>query len=197
MATTANGTPSETTAPAPAYARPAISEKTSGGEKIAEGISKVAAATPPATPPATTPATTPATAVAELRLMNAQQEMRVGERQRIALTLISSAALNSASVRLRFDSRFVAVRGISQDNTLAAGAPVVMQSIDPSGVVTISVVPPAGVTLKTGASVLVFLDIEAIAVGESAISFEKDNVNLSSLGTQLSPQLFESKIVVK
>lgn len=197
VATTANGTPSETTAPAPAYARPAISEKTSGGEKIAEGISKVAAATPPATPPATTPATTPATAVAELRLMNAQQEMRVGERQRIALTLISSAALNSASVRLRFDSRFVAVRGISQDNTLAAGAPVVMQSIDPSGVVTISVVPPAGVTLKTGASVLVFLDIEAIAVGESAISFEKDNVNLSSLGTQLSPQLFESKIVVK
>jgi general secretion pathway protein D len=186
LATSTGGAAQETPAPALPYARPAINEKPAGGEKIADGISKVAAATPP-----------PATAVAELRLMTAQQEMRVGEKQRIALTLISSAALNSASVRLRFDSRFVAVRGISQGNTPTAGAPVVMQSIDPSGVVTISVVPPAGVTLKTGASVLVFLDIEALAAGETAISFEKDNVQLSSAGTRLTPQLFESRIVVK
>ena len=110
--------------------------------------------------------------------------------------LISSASLNSVMVRLRFDSRFVAVRGISQGD-LSASAPVVMQSIDPSGVVTVSLTPPAGGKFKTGANVLVFLDIEAVATGESVLSFEKNNVQLTSAGSQLTPQLFESRIVVK
>lgn len=177
----------ETTAPPPAYARPATSvEKTPAVEKVESGVSAGKASAAPTT----------ANAVAELRLMPAQAEMSVGGKQRLAMMLISSAALNSVMVKLRFDPRFIAVRGISQGD-LSASAPVVMQSIDPSGLVTISLMPPAGVNFKTGASVLVFLDIEAIATGESALSFEKNNVQLSSAGPQLTPQLFESRIVVK
>lgn len=177
----------ETSAPpALPYARPATVEKTSTVGKITNGIFGSA---PVATPPL-------AAAVAELRLMPAQAVMRVGEKQRLALTLISNTALNSAMLRLRFDPRFVRVRGISQGD-FAGGAPIIMQSIDPSGLVTISLMPSPGVTFKTGASVLVFLDIEATAVGESALSFEPGTVHLSSAVTQVTPQLFESKIVVK
>lgn len=184
---TANTSALETSAPpALPYARPATVEKTSTVEKITNGIFGSA---PVATPPQ-------AAAVAELRLMPAQAEMRVGEKQRLALTLISNTALNSAMLRLRFDPRFVTVRGISQGD-FSNGAPIIMQSIDPSGIVTISLMPSPGVTFKTGASVLVFLDIEATAVGESALSFEPGNVHLSSAITQVTPQLFESKIVVK
>jgi hypothetical protein len=175
----------EQATPAPSYARPATSGKSSVVEKTASGIFGNAPAT-----------TTPPAATAELRLMPTQAEMRVGEKQRLALTLIASTPLNSAMVRLRFDPRFIAVRGISQGDS-AKSAPTVMQSIDPSGIVTISLMPPVGVNFKTGASVLVFLDIEAVAPGESAFSFEKDSVSLSFTGTQLAPQLFESKIVVK
>jgi hypothetical protein len=176
----------ETTAPPPSYARPATTiEKPSAAEKVASGVNAAKAQ-----------ATPTVKAVAELRLMPAQAEMRVGEKQRLALMLISSASLNAVMVKLRFDSRFVAVRGISQGD-LSASAPVVMQSIDPSGIVTVSLMPPAGGKFKTGASVLVFLDIEAVATGESALSFEKNSVQLSSANSQLTPQLFESRIVVK
>ncbi|HYO90848.1 MAG TPA: secretin N-terminal domain-containing protein, partial [Pyrinomonadaceae bacterium] len=176
----------ETTAPPPSYARPSTTiEKPSAVEKVASGVS---AGKAPATPNANT--------VAELRLMPAQAEMKVGEKQRLALMLISSASLNSVMVKLRFDSRFVAVRGISQGD-ISAGAPVVMQSIDPSGMVTVSLTPPAGGKFKTGASVLVFLEIEAVATGESALSFEKNSVQISSANSQLTPQLFESRIIVK
>jgi hypothetical protein len=179
-----NSAQETTAAPQPSYARPAMVEKTPAAAQI---INKVFG---------NGPATQPAAASAELRLMPAQQEMRVGEKQRLALTLISSAPLNSAMLRLRFDPRFIAVRGISQGDS-STNASTIMQSIDPSGIVTISVMPPAGVNFKNGASVLVFLDIEATAVGESALSFEKDNVHLSSAGSQVAPQLFESRILVK
>jgi general secretion pathway protein D len=182
-----NAAAQETTAPPPSYVRPAttLAEKTPAVEKVASGVSDGKAS-----------ATQTTHAIAELRLMPAQAEMRVGEKQRLALTLISSAALNSVTVKLRFDSRFIAVRGISQGD-ISAGAPVVMQSIDPSGIVTVALTPPAGGKFKTGASVLFFLDLEAVATGESALSFEKNSVQITSAGSQLTPQLFESRIVVK
>jgi general secretion pathway protein D len=179
----------ETTAPPPSYARPSTNEKPSTDKsatvgKLLNGVLE------------NSPATTTAAVTAELRLMPAQQEMKVGEKQKLALTLISGATLNSAMVRLRFDPRFIVVRGISQSDSTAS-APTVMQSIDPSGVVTISVMPPAGINFKTGATVLVFLDIEAKAAGESTLGFEKDNVHLQSANSQVALQLFDSKIVVK
>jgi general secretion pathway protein D len=179
-----NAAQETTNVPPPAYARPAMVEKPTAAEKVVNKVFGNA------------PATQPAASIAELRLMPAQQEMRVGEKQRLALTLISNAPLNSAMLRLRFDPRFIVVRGISQGDS-SGNAPTIMQSIDPSGIVTVSVMPPAGASFKSGASVLVFLDIEATAAGDSALSFEKDNVHLSSAGAQITPQLFESRITVK
>jgi hypothetical protein len=181
---TAAGSAQETTTPLPSYARPAVAGKSpTVGQSMNSALGNGQAL--------------PASALtSELRLMPAEQQMRVGEKQRVALTLIANAPLNSALVKLHFDPRFIAIRGISQGD-LSVGGPVVMQSIDPSGFVTVSVIPPTGTNLKSGASVLVFLDIEAVAAGESTISFEKDNIQLSASGSRVTPQLFESKLVVK
>jgi hypothetical protein len=50
----------------------------------------------------------------------------------------------------------------------------------------------------TGAGVLVFVDIEALAAGESAINFDKDNMHLiASDGRMVNLQLVQSQVIVK
>ena len=154
-------------------------------------------ATPAAAPPTVTAA--PGAFAVEMRLMAERQEMRVGEKQRVALVLVSKESLGATTARLRFDPKVVAVRGISQGAWPdgAASAPVVMQSIDPAGTVTLIVSPQAGAPLKAGASVLLYLDVEAVAAGESVISFGPDAHIAGPAGRALSLQLTESRLTVK
>jgi hypothetical protein len=44
-----------------------------------------------------------------------------------------------------------------------------MQSIDPSGLIMLAISPRANSPLKAGANVILYLDIEALAVGESLL----------------------------
>ncbi|HYE64896.1 MAG TPA: secretin N-terminal domain-containing protein [Pyrinomonadaceae bacterium] len=136
---------------------------------------------------------------AELRLMPERQEMRVGEQRRIALVMVTSASVGPAAVRLRFDPRFIAVRGISQGDLGARGVlPTITQSIDPQGGVLVLVSPPAGGTLKMGALALLFVDIEAVAAGETAIRFDRDNTQLVAFdGRGVLLSLVESVVVVQ
>jgi general secretion pathway protein D len=141
------------------------------------------------------------TGTAELRLMPQQQEMRAGEKRRIALMLTTTEPLGPAAVKLQFDSRFIAIRGISQGDGLTVGgasaSPTIMQSIDPNGLVMLMVTPPAGAPLKAGASVMIYLDIEAIAAGDGAIGFDKDNTHLVAAdGRGVVLQLVQGRIVV-
>jgi general secretion pathway protein D len=138
--------------------------------------------------------------VAEARLMPGQPEMKVGEKQRIALVLVSKEPINNAILRLNFDPRYVAVRSVVPGNWAdgAATAPSVMQSIDPAGVVGLAISAQAGASLKTGANVVLFLDIEAIAAGESAISFDQANAHVvTSDGRAVKLQMVESRVTVK
>jgi general secretion pathway protein D len=158
------------------------------GEKIKSGLF----GKPPAPPE-------PVVLAAEARLMPISQEMRVGEKQRIALVLISKEPLGNTLARLRFDPRFLAVRGISQGpwSGTAQSAPVIMQSIDPSGAIALVIAPQAGAALKTGANIILFLEVEAIAVGESAISFDENTQTAASDGRSVKLQMTESRITVK
>ncbi|HKR02733.1 MAG TPA: secretin N-terminal domain-containing protein [Pyrinomonadaceae bacterium] len=148
-------------------------------------------------PPA--PVAPPPPPVAELRLMAERQEMRAGEKQRVALVLVSKDALGATTARLRFDPKVLAVRGISQGAWPdgAATAPVIMQSIDPSGIITLVVSPQAGVPLKSGASVILFLDVEALAAGESIIAFGEQAQSVTADGRGVKLQLTESRLTVK
>jgi general secretion pathway protein D len=149
----------------------------------------------------TTDAAKPApTSAAELRLVPEQQEMRVGDKRRLALVLKTDAPLGIAVLTLRFDPKSIAIRGVSVGNLFAGmqnGAPTLTQSVTPSGMLLISVTPPAG-TQMTGAGVLLFIDIEAVSAGESAIGFDKENIHLIATdGRSVMMQFVQSSVRVK
>lgn len=138
--------------------------------------------------------------VSELRLAPERATMRVGEKQRVALSLKTGEAIGTAIVKLRFDPRAVAVRGISQGPLLAGALlqPTLMQSIDPSGTILISISSPAGASLKPGTSIMLFVEVEALANGESEFSFDKELVRLLTAdGRALDLQFVPGRIVVK
>jgi general secretion pathway protein D len=164
-------------------------EKSSIAEKLKSGLF----GKPPATPE-------PVMALVEARLLPGQPEMRVGEKQRIALVLVSKEPLGNTILRLKFDPRYVAVRNVSPGNWPdgAATQPSIMQSIDPAGIIAVAVSPQAGASLKTGANVVLFLDIEAVAAGESIISFDQANAHVvTSDGRAVKLQVVESRVAVK
>jgi hypothetical protein len=134
--------------------------------------------------------------------MPQQQEMRAGEKRRIALMLTTTEPLGPAAVKLQFDSHSIAIRGISQGDVLTgagnSASPTIMQSIDPNGLVMLMIAPPVGASLKAGASVLIYLDIEALAAGDGLIAFDKDNTHLVAAdGRGIVLQLVQGRVVVK
>ena len=157
-------------------------------ERIKDGVF----GKPPAPPEPVMP-------TAEARLMAEGQEMRVGQKQRIALVLISQEKLGNTLARLHFDSRVLAVRGISQGPWPdgAPTAPILMQSIDPAGLIMLAISPQAGAPLKSGANVILYLEVEALATGESAITFDDNTQSVSSDGRSIKMQMVESRITVK
>jgi general secretion pathway protein D len=139
---------------------------------------------------------------AGLMLLPKLEEMRVGESRRITLLLKTDAPLGLAALTFRFDPRQLRISGVSTGNLLAASAggaqPIFTQSVDAKGLLLVSAAPPAGAQAITGAGVLIFIDVEAIAPGESSFTFDKDNVHLIAAdGRGILLDLSEVKVVVK
>jgi general secretion pathway protein D len=119
--------------------------------------------------------------IAQLKLAAPDEPLKVGEKRRLAVVLNSDVPLGLAVLTLRFDPHVVAVRGISAGTMFSAGkdtAPSISQSIDSSGVCLISISALNGVQPMRGAGVLLFIDIEALAAGDSGLAFEKDKLHL-------------------
>ena len=140
---------------------------------------------------------------AELRLMSGVQEMRVGDKRRLALMLKTEAPLNVVALTLWFDPRVVAIRDLVPGNLLAnasGASPNIMQSVKPGGVLGVSLTPPAGGSAISGAGVLLFVDFEAVAAGESVISFDVENTHLITAdgrSVQLQPTQYSRVLVTK
>lgn len=138
---------------------------------------------------------------AGLTLLPRLQEMRVGERRQLALLLKTDAPLGLAALTFRFDPRQVRIAAVSVGNLVANAQgmqPVLTQSVDASGLLLVSVAPAAGAQPLTGAGVLIFIDIEAVAAGESSFSFDKNNVHLvASDGRNILLDLSEVRVIVK
>jgi general secretion pathway protein D len=147
----------------------------------------------------TTAATVTAASVAELRLMSERQEMRVGEKQRLALLLTTDAPLGTALIALRFDPRTIVVRAVTKGPADAKGiTPAIMQSIDPYGLMLVSVSPSGDMSSATGARVLLFLDIEAIAPGESKLVFDPTDMYLNAAsGHSVQLKLLPTSLILK
>ncbi|HVF48579.1 MAG TPA: secretin N-terminal domain-containing protein, partial [Pyrinomonadaceae bacterium] len=114
----------------------------------------------------------PAISSAELRLVTGAGEMRVGGKQRVMLMLKTDAPLGLAAATLRFDPRVTKINVVSKGSMFEgqAGAPLITQSVDPRGVLVLSIAPAAGASPLTGEGTLLFIEIEGVAAGESALS---------------------------
>jgi general secretion pathway protein D len=164
-----------------------------------------AAVTQPAALPAagvTTRTTTTAVAApsqAELLLLPEQQEMRVGERRRLMLMLKTDAPVGLAAATLRFDPRVLAVRSVSQ-GTLGADkalAPVVTHTVDPTGVLVVSIAPATGAPPLTGTGLLLIVEVEGLGAGESVFNFDAGKVHLvASDGRAVEVKVNESRLKV-
>jgi general secretion pathway protein D len=119
--------------------------------------------------------------IAQLKLTTTNEPLKVGEKRRIAVELKSDVPLGLAMLALKFDPKVIAIRGVSAGPLLAADktiAPSLSQSIDPTGVCLISISALNGAQSLKGSGVLLFIDIEGIAVGDGGLVFDKDNLHL-------------------
>ena len=148
---------------------------------------------PPA-PPA------PVVVTAEARLLPVEQEMKVGEKQRIALVLVSKESLGNTLMRLHFDPQKLAVKSVAQGSWSgeAQTAPTIMQSIDPTGMVAIAISPQAGSPLKSGANIVLYFEVEGVALGESVLSLDPASAQVFTAdGRTVKLQTVESRLTVK
>ncbi|HVF28768.1 MAG TPA: secretin N-terminal domain-containing protein [Pyrinomonadaceae bacterium] len=150
-------------------------------------------------PPPIIPAVSVSASAAELRLVPESQEMRVGEKRRLMLVLKTDAPLGLATATLRFDPRIVAVRSVSKGTMFGenTAAPSVTQSIDPQGVLIVSVAPAAGAPPLSGEGVVLMIEVEALTPGESAVIFDSDKVHLITADARtVKTQVVQSKVKV-
>jgi hypothetical protein len=109
--------------------------------------------------------------------MTDSQELKVGERRRLMLFLKTDAPLGLATATLRFDPKALAVRSVVQGG-LGGDKAGVTQSVDPSGVLVVSVAPAAGTPALTGEGLLLVIEVEGLAPGETGLQFDADKVHL-------------------
>ncbi|HEX8338649.1 MAG TPA: secretin N-terminal domain-containing protein [Pyrinomonadaceae bacterium] len=129
-------------------------------------------------PPAPAAAAATAESTAELMLMTDRQELKVGERRRVMVFLKTDAPLGLMAATLRFDPKALAVRSVEQGGLAGdKSAPAVTHSVDPSGVLVVSVAPAAGSPALTGGGLLLVIEVEGLAPGETGLQFDVDKVH--------------------
>ena len=133
------------------------------------------------------PAVNPVSRTAQMLLTPGDQVMKVGEKRRFAVELKSEVSLALAVVALRFDPKVVKINAVSAGTLLSgvdpkedakATAPNVTQSIDPTGVCLISISSLNGAAAMKGVGTLLFIEVEAIGLGDAGFTFDKGAMHL-------------------
>jgi hypothetical protein len=127
-------------------------------------------------------------------------EMRVGERRRVMVLVNTTTPLSLVAAALKFDPRVIAVRSITKGGLFGdaqASQPSITQSVDPRGSMLALVAPGAGLNVS-GAGVLLFVEVEALAAGESQIGFDRAGLYLMSAdGKSVVAQTSQARLTVK
>jgi hypothetical protein len=135
----------------------------------------------------------------ELGLATGPGDMHVGEKRQLALSVKTGAPLGMAVLTLRFDPKVIKVNSVTAGGIFANAktAPALSQSIDPTGMLLVSIAPGAGSPLG-GEGVLLNIEFEAVAGGDSLLAFDLANVHLvASDGRNLLLQVEPVKLTVK
>ena len=132
---------------------------------------------------------------AELRLVPEAGETRVGARTRLTLALKTDAPLGLTAATMRFDPRLLAVRSVTKGGLFGASAPSVTHSVDPTGVLVVSVAPAAGARPFTGEGALLVIEVEALGAGDAAFNFDPGQVHfIATDGRSLVAQAVNAQL---
>ena len=116
---------------------------------------------------------------AQMKLTGGIAPLKAGEKRQMAIELTSGAPVGLAVLMLRFDPKVVKVTAINPGTLLPAGHTASLtQSVDPKGVYMFSLSTFNGATPLRGGGSLVLIQIEAIAAGDPAFSFDPQSLRL-------------------
>jgi hypothetical protein len=141
----------------------------------------------------------PAPSLVQLSLSPDQSEMRVGEKRQLALGVKTGVPLGMAVLTLRFDPRVMKINSVTPGSLFANAkiAPALTQSVDQNGMLLVSLAPAAGSPIS-GEGVLLNIEFEAVAGGDSLLAFDLANVHLvASDGHNILLQVEPVKLTVK
>jgi hypothetical protein len=126
--------------------------------------------------------------IVQLRLTPADGVLKVGERRRFAVELKSDVPLGLAVLGLRFDPKVVKVHTVWTGSLFTSdkegkAMPSIAQSINPAGFCLISISAINGAVEMKGTGALVFIDVEALAVGDATLTFDKETMHVVTTDT--------------
>jgi general secretion pathway protein D len=117
---------------------------------------------------------------AQLNLVANSEALKVGEKRRFAIELNTEIPIGLAVLALKFDPKVVKINTVAGGTLLSAdgNGPAVTQSVDPSGICLVSISALNSKVPMKGSGALVFVEIEAIAAGDAAFTFDKNMIHL-------------------
>jgi hypothetical protein len=154
----------------------------------------------PKSEPAAIIPVTRATGAVQLGFTPGSGEMKIGEKRTFAVQFKSDAAFRPAVLTLNFDPHVIRISGVSAGNYFkdSKNAPTITQTNYENGFVLISITPAAGAGVVSGEGILLNIQVEALAAGESAISFDGPNTRVSaSDGNRVVLQAGPCKLTVR
>jgi general secretion pathway protein D len=116
--------------------------------------------------------------VAALQIQSMPAAMKAGEKVKLAVSVNSAMAFRSAVLGFRFDEKKLAVRSITFGDVFGAGVAntPVSPFLNQGGKMFVSL-SSAKESVESASGVLAYIEIEALADGVPALSFEKDVLN--------------------
>jgi general secretion pathway protein D len=155
----------------------------------------------PKTSEASLAAGTGSARVAQLSFLPAEDVMKVGEKHRYAIQLNSDVPLSHALVALKFDPSVLKVNAVTAGSLLVAspdGAPLFTPSIDATGVCLVSISALNGRGSIKGSGALLFIEVEAIGMGNASLNFVKETLHLVATDARdVVSEVIQGKATVK
>jgi general secretion pathway protein D len=136
----------------------------------------------------------------QIKLVPGKSEMKIGEKQLIAVDFKSDASIAMVALTFRFDPRVIRVNNILPGVIFAGAktAPIINQSIDQHGMLMVSIFPVNGPIQVTGEGSLLNLEVEAIGASNGAMALGAPEVHLvASDRRSVVPQVESKRLVVK
>lgn len=120
---------------------------------------------------------------ATLQMMPKFSEMKAGDKTKIAVMVRSETAFRSAVLGLTFDESKVAVRSVGYGDVFGANMAQTLAKpfINQGGKTYVSLSSPKDVA-QNSSGILAYIEIEALADGTPAISFEADMLSILTAG---------------